>query len=74
MASPKGRRAASAVLFLFGILAAGKALSGATVAWPPAVVWAQLSNPHRVQLCGGIALMLIAFFLTVMRQSEKPSC
>ena len=73
MASPKGRRAASAILFLFGVLASAKALSDATVAWPAATVWAQLSNPHKVQLCGGIALILVAFVITFTRRSETAS-
>lgn len=73
MASPKGRRAASAVLFLFGVLASAKALTDATVAWPPSTVWSQLRNPHKFQLCGGIAVILVSLIMFFLRRTEQAS-
>ena len=73
MAVTKGRRMASAVLFLFGVFASMRALSDATVAWPLATLWAQLNNPHKFQLCGGIASMLVACIMFFMRRSETTS-
>ena len=73
MAVTKGRRLASAVLFLFGVMASMRALSDATVAWPVADVWAQLNNPHKLQLCGGIASMLVASVMFFVRRSETSS-
>ena len=73
MAVTKGSRLASAVLFLFGVMASAKALSYASVAWPLATVWAQLNNPHKLQLCGGVASMVVALVLFFTRRSETTS-
>jgi len=59
------RRVASAILFLFGLIASMNAVRDERVLWPPAALWAVLSPPHRLQLCGGIALILVSLFMTI---------
>ncbi|MGH9495064.1 MAG: hypothetical protein ACRD3B_08715 [Candidatus Sulfotelmatobacter sp.] len=68
------KRIAPAVLFLFGVLASLKAVGDSATFWPPDVVWAALSNPHRVQLCGGVAMMVVAVVISVAitRSSPRP--
>jgi hypothetical protein len=67
----KRKRIAPAVLFLFGVLASLKAVADCGTFWPPDVVWASLNNPHRVQLCGGVAMIVVALliFLVLRKQS-----
>ena len=54
-----------AVMFLFGMLASLRAVGDSEKFWPPDVVWASLSNPHRFQLCGGVATIVVAFALII---------
>ena len=69
MPPAKPRRAASAVVFLFGVLATLNAVRDAHAFWPPAVLWAALNPPHRFQLCGGIAAILVGIFVTCTRRN-----
>jgi len=68
MTPEKRRRAMSAILFLFGVLAFLNALRDAGMMWPPDAVWQALNNPSRLKLCGGIALMLASLIATAMRR------
>ncbi len=54
------------MLFLFGVLASLKAVTDSPALWPPDVVWASLSNPHRFQLCGGLATIVVSFVVLAM--------
>lgn len=66
----KGRRVATAIGFLSGVLACLGALRDAKVVWPPGALWAALSHPQRLQLGAGIALMVVSFIISVARRSE----
>jgi len=66
----KRRRAASAVMFLFGVLATMNAVKEANSFWPPAALWAALNPPHRFQLCGGIAVILVGIFTTIFARRD----
>lgn len=70
MPPEKRKRIAPAVLFLFGVLASLKAVSDSGTFWPPDVVWASLSNPHRLQLCGGVAMMVVAVVIVAMKKKQ----
>jgi hypothetical protein len=65
MPPEKRKRIAPAVLFLFGVLASLKAVGESGTFWPPDVVWASLSNPHRFQLCGGVAMIVVAIVISI---------
>jgi hypothetical protein len=72
MPPEKRKRIAPAVLFLFGVLASLKAVSDSGTFWPPDVVWASLSNPHRVQFCGGVAMIVVAIVISIaLRRQSK---
>jgi hypothetical protein len=72
MPAKKRKRIAPAVLFLFGVLASLKAVGDSQAFWPPDVLWASLSNPHRVQLCGGVAMIVVAIVISIaLRQQSK---
>jgi len=63
----KQRRVATAVGFLCGVLSGLDALRDARIFWPPDAVWDALRNPQRVELGGGIALIVLALALTIGR-------
>ena len=67
MTPEKKRRVATAVGFLSGVLACLDALRDARIFWPPDAVWEALRNPQRVELGGGIALMVVTLALTIGR-------
>jgi hypothetical protein len=66
----KGRRVATAIGFLSGVLACLGALRDAKVVWPPGELWGVLSHPQRLQLGAGIVLMVVSFILSLARRSE----
>ncbi len=53
--------------FLCGVLSSLDALRDARIFWPPDAVWDALRNPQRVELAGGIALIVVALGLTIGR-------
>jgi hypothetical protein len=67
MTQEKKRRVATAVGFLSGALACLDALHDARILWPPDAVWEALRNPQRVELGGGIALIVVTLALTIGR-------
>jgi hypothetical protein len=71
MPPEKRKRIAPAVLFLFGVLASLKAVADSQTFWPPDVVWASLSNPHRVQFCGGIAMIVVAVVISLAMRDRS---
>jgi len=66
----KGRRVATAIGFLSGVLACLDALREARVVWPLDALWGALSHPKRLQLGAGIVLMVVSFIISVARRSE----
>ena len=70
MTPGKSRRVATAVGFLSGMLASLDALHDAKVFWPPDVVWATLRSPQRLELGGGIALIVVTLVSTMARRGS----
>jgi hypothetical protein len=66
----KGRRVATAIGFLSGVLVCLDALRDAKVVWPLAELWGALSHPKRLQLGAGVVLIVVSFILSVARRSE----
>lgn len=71
MTPDKKRRIATATGFLSGILACMDALRDATVSWPPEAVWAAIRRPHKLELCGGIAMIVVTLIISVKRRSPE---
>lgn len=69
--SQKSRRVLTAVGFLSGMLACLDALRDAKVLWPLDVLWAGIRHPQRLELGGGIALVVITFVISLVRQSQS---
>ncbi len=67
MTPEKKRRVATAVGFLWGVLACLDALRDARILWPPDAVWEALRNRQRVELGGGIALIVVSLGLSLGR-------
>jgi len=67
MTVEKQRRVATAVGFLAGVLACLGVLRDASVVWPLDAVWNALPNPQRLELGGGVALIVITLVLTIGR-------
>jgi hypothetical protein len=63
----KGRRLATATSFLSGVITCLDALRDAPVSWPPDALWQVLSRPRRLELCGGIALILVTVVMTIVQ-------
>lgn len=70
MIPEKKRRLATAVGFLAGVLACLDALRDARILWPPDALWAALRNPQRLELGGGIALILVTLLTSVLLRQD----
>jgi hypothetical protein len=68
MTPDKKRRVATAVGFLSGVLACLNALRDLGVSWPPDAIWEALRRPQRLELAGGIALIVVSFVTSVVRR------
>jgi hypothetical protein len=66
----KGWRVATSVGFLSGILACLDAVRDSRAVWPPDALWAALQHPQRMELGGGIALILVTIVITIVRHSQ----
>jgi hypothetical protein len=73
MPPEKKQRAATAIVFLFGVLAAMNALRDASVLWPPDVVWAALTPPKRFQFVAGLLLVVGALVSAAIRRRGTPN-
>jgi ABC-type Fe3+ transport system permease subunit len=71
MTPAKRRNAATAIVFLFGVLASLKAVGEAGIMWPPDAVWRALRNPLRLQLVAGILMIVVALIVTLTRQRSR---
>ena len=67
MTPEKGVRVATAVGFLSGVLASLDALRDSSILWPPDVVWEALRGPQRLELGGGLALIVVTLLTSVLR-------
>jgi hypothetical protein len=70
MTDDKQKRVATAVGFLSGVLACLDALREKAIFWPPDLVWRLLRNSQRLELIGGIALIVITIVLSVVRSKS----
>ena len=70
MTPEKTRRVATAAGFLAGVLASMDALRDARIFWPPDAVWEALRNPQRLELGGGIALILVTLVISVLPRAK----
>jgi hypothetical protein len=68
MTPEKKRRVATAAGFLSGVLACLDALRDARVFWPPDIVWEALRHPQRLELGAGIALIVVSFVTSMVKQ------
>lgn len=68
MTPEKKRRFATAVGFLSGVLACLDSLREARIFWPPGVVWATLRSPQRLELSGGIALIVVTLVTSALQR------
>lgn len=66
MDQEKNRRIATAVGFLCGMLACLDAVRDARILWPPDVLWDGLLHRQRLELGGGIAVILVALVTTLV--------
>jgi hypothetical protein len=67
----KGRRIAIATGFVSGVIACLDAVRDVPQAWPPDVLWEALTRPHRLELCGGIAVMLVTLIVSIVRPRSE---
>ena len=66
MTPEKQRRVATAAGFLSGVFACLDAMRDAGVLWPPRVVWDAMRSSQRLELGGGIALMVASLAISVI--------
>lgn len=67
MTADRQLRVATAAGFLAGVLACLNALRDAKVVWPPDAAWAVMPHAQRLQMGAGIAMILIAVLVSVVR-------
>ena len=67
MTSDKKLRVATAAGFLSGVLACLDAVREAKVLWPPDAVWEGLRHPQRLELGGGLALIVVTLVISALR-------
>jgi len=70
MTSDKKNRIATAVGFLAGVLASLDALRDVRILWPLDALWAALRSPQRLEIGGGIALMLVTLLSSVLMRQD----
>ena len=69
--SDKGRRVATALGFLSGVLACLDALRDAKVVWPPDAAWEALRHPQRLEMGGGITLIVVTLIVSAVRSQRR---
>jgi hypothetical protein len=66
MTEDKKRRVAAAVGFLSGTLSCLDALRDSKVFWPPDAVWSTLRHSQRLELGGGLALIVVVLVIMLV--------
>jgi len=61
----KGRRFATALGFLSGVIACLDALRDVHTYWPPDTVWEALTHAKCVELAGGLMLMAVSLIVSI---------
>jgi len=69
MTPDKKRRLTNAVGFLSGGLACMGAVREQEIFWPPSDLWAGLRNVQRVELIGGI-LLIVVIVVRILQRSR----
>jgi hypothetical protein len=57
--------------FLSGVLACLDATRVAEVFWPPDALWQVLRHPQRLELAGGITLIVVTVVISVVQGRER---
>ena len=68
MTPEKKQRVATAVGFLSGVIASLDAIRDQRILWPPDSLWEALASPQRLELGGGVALIVVTLILTIARK------
>ena len=71
MTPEKKRRVATAAGFLSGMLACLDAMRELKDFWPPDVVWQALRGPQRLELGGGIALIVVTLVTSLLQRAPS---
>jgi len=71
MTSDKQRRVGTALGFLSGVYACLYALRDARIYWPPDLVWQTLRHAQRMELGGGIALIVATLITAIVAQGRS---
>ena len=66
-------RLATAVGFLSGVIACLDALRESRIVWPPDTVWQALRHPQRLELAGGIALIVVSLVTSIVQARKMRS-
>jgi hypothetical protein len=69
--SNRQRRIATAVGFLSGVLACLDAMRDLNVFWPPDALWQAMRHPQRLEMAGGIALIVVTVVISVAHGGER---
>lgn len=69
----KGRRLGTAAGFLSGVVTCLDSVRDAKATWPPDALWDALSRPHRMELCGGIALIVVTLVMSIVAARRQQS-
>lgn len=68
MTEEKTGRVATAVGFLSGVIACLDAVRDVKTLWPPGALWQVLQRPRRLELLGGIALIVVTLIVSALRK------
>ena len=70
MTSDKKKRIATATGFLAGVITSLDALRDVRILWPLEGLWAALRNPQKLELGGGIALIVVTLVSSVLMRQD----
>ena len=70
MTPDKQRRVATAVGFISGLLASLNAVRDMKILWPPDVVWEALRGLQRLELGGGVTLIVVTLIVSIARSNS----
>ena len=64
----RGARLGMAAGFLSGVITCLDAIRDAKDTWPLDALWSALSRPKRLELIGGIAVIIVTFVMSLKRK------
>ena len=70
MTPEKSRRVATAVGFLSGVLAITDAMRDSRIVWPPDAIWETLRSAQRLEVGGGLALIVVTLVINAVRRQN----